>query len=74
MQIFNSVDELVNTVRPVDPIYCIRPNSIKTACDWFKSNFPGEILYAVKTNPNEKVIKYVGGSGIYRFDVASIIF
>ena len=53
MQKFNSVDELVNTIRPVDPIYCIRPNSIKSASSWFKSNFPGKILYAVKTNPNE---------------------
>jgi len=72
MQKFNSVDELVNTIRPVDPIYCIRPNSIKSACSWFKSNFPGQILYAVKTNPNEKVIKCIGDSGIERFDVASI--
>jgi ornithine decarboxylase len=72
MQKFNSVDELVNTIRPVDPIYCIRPNSIKSACDWFKNNFPGEILYAVKTNPNETVIKYIGDSGINKFDVASI--
>ena len=72
MQKFNSVDELVNTIQPVDPIYCIRPNSIKTACSWFKSKFPGKILYAVKTNPNEKVIKYIGESGVNNFDVASI--
>jgi len=72
MQKFNSVDELVNIIRPVDPIYCIRPNSIKLACSWFKSNFPGKILYAVKTNPNEKVIRRIGESGIERFDVASI--
>ena len=72
MQKFDSVDELVNAIRPVDPIYCIRPNSIKSACGWFKSNFPGQILYAVKTNPIEKIIKYIGESGIDRFDVASI--
>jgi len=72
MQKFNSVDELVNTIRPVDPIYCIRPNSIKSACGWFKQNFPGEILYAVKTNPHEKVIKFIGESGVDKFDVASI--
>ena len=72
MQKFNSVDELVNTIQPVDPVYCIRPNSIKLACGWFKSNFPGKILYAVKTNPNEKVMKHIGDSGINQFDVASI--
>ncbi len=72
MQKFNSVDELVNSIRPVDPVYCIRPNSIRSACGWFKSNFPGKILYAVKTNPNEEVIKHIGDSGINQFDVASI--
>ena len=72
MQKFNSVDELVNNVRPVDPIYCIRKNSIKTACSWFKNNFPGNVIYAVKTNPNEKVIKHIFESGINQFDVASI--
>ena len=72
MQKFKSVDELVNTLRPVDPIYCIRPDSIKSACSWFKRNFPGKILYAVKTNPNETVIKHIRETGIDCFDVASI--
>ena len=72
MQKFSSVDELVNNIRPIDPIYCIRPNSVKLACGWFKKNFPGKILYAVKTNPNEKVIKHISESGISHFDVASI--
>ena len=72
MQKFSSVDELVNIVRPVDPVYCIRSNLIKTACNWVKSSFPGHVLYAIKTNPSEKIIKYIGESGIDRFDVASI--
>ena len=72
MEKFNSVDELVNKIRPVDPIYCIRPNSIKSACSWFKNNFPGKILYAVKTNPIEKVIKCIAENGINQFDVASV--
>ena len=72
MQKFKTVDELVNTIKPVNPVYCIRPDSIKSACRWFKDSFPGKILYAVKTNPNENVIKYIGECGINRFDVASI--
>jgi len=72
MQKFNSVDELINNIKPVDPVYCVRPNSIKVACGWFKDNFPGKILYAVKTNPIEKVVKCIAENGITRFDVASI--
>ena len=55
MQKFSSVDELVRNIQPVDPVYCIRPESIKTACSWFKKNFPGKILYAVKTTPHENL-------------------
>jgi len=72
MRKFNSVNELVNELKPVDPIYCIRPNSIKTACRWFKKNFPGKILYAVKTNPHESIIREIKENGIEKFDIASI--
>ena len=72
MQKFKDVNELVNTLKPVNPVYCIRPSSIKTSIDFFKKNFPGKILYAVKTNPNEKVLKQIILNGIENFDVASI--
>jgi len=72
MQKFESVDEVVNELRPVDPIYCIRKNSINTACNWFNKNFPGKVLYAVKTNPHEEVIKEIKNGGIDKFDIASI--
>ena len=72
MRKFNSVDEIVNEIKPVDPIYCIRPDSINIACSWFKKKFPGEVLYAVKTNPNQSVIKEVKNSGINKFDIASL--
>jgi len=72
MRKFGSVNELVNTLKPEYPVYCIRPSSIKKSVEFFKSNFPGKVLYAVKTNPNEKVIKIVINNGIENFDVASI--
>ena len=72
MQKFKSVEEVVSKLKPVNSIYCIRNNSIRTACKWFKKNFPGEVLYAVKTNPHEEVIKEIKSSGINKFDIASI--
>ena len=72
MRKFDNVNELVNTLKPDNPVYCIRPKSIKKSVEFFKKNFPGKILYAVKTNPNEKVIKTIINSGIQNFDVASI--
>ena len=72
MQKFKSVDEVVSGLKPVNPIYCIRKNSINTACNWFNKNFPGKVLYAVKTNPHEEVIKEIKNGGIDKFDIASI--
>jgi len=72
MQKFESVDKIVDELKPVNPIYCIRKNSINTACNWFNKNFPGKVLYAVKTNPHEEVIKEIKNGGIDKFDIASI--
>ena len=72
MQKFKSVEDLVNNLRPDKPVYCIRKNSILSASRFFQKNFPGKILYAVKTNPNSEVINTLIDSGINQFDVASI--
>ena len=72
MEKFSNVNELVNTLKPVNPVYCIRPETIKNSVKIFKDKFPGKVLYAVKTNPNEFIIKNIIKNGIDRFDVASI--
>ena len=72
MQKFKSVEELINQLKPEKPVYCIRKKSVLTASNFFQKNFPGEILYAVKTNPHPVVIKTLLESGINQFDVASV--
>ena len=69
---FRSVEELVKQLRPVDPVYCFRKDSIKSATNWFKTNFPGKVLFAVKCNPNEKILKTIISCGIENFDTASL--
>ena len=72
MQKFKSVEELVNQLKPEQPVYCIRRDSIKTASKFFREKFPGKVLFAVKTNPHPEVLKTIFESGIEQFDVASI--
>ena len=72
MQKFKTVEELINQLKPSEPIYCIRKKSIQLASKFFRNKFPGKILYAVKTNPNQFVLKTIIESGIKNFDVASI--
>ena len=72
MRKFTDVRELVNTLKPDYPVYCIRPRSITTSTKFFKNNFPGKVLYAVKTNPNKQILKSIIKNGINNFDAASI--
>ncbi len=72
MEKFKSVDEVIKKLKPTEPVYCIRRESIKLSSKYFLNKFPGKILYAVKTNPNPFVLKTIVESGINNFDVASI--
>ena len=72
MRKFKDVNDLVNELQPDNPVYCIRTESIKKSTKFFKDNFPGKVLYAVKTNPHEKIIKQIISNGIKDFDVASL--
>ena len=72
MEKFKSVDSLISQLKPSEPVYCIRRNSIQVASKYFQKKFPGKILYAVKTNPNPLVLHTIINSGINEFDVASI--
>jgi len=72
MRKFKTVNELVNSIKPDYPVYCIRPEEVKKSVSFFRENFPGKILYAVKTNPHEKIIREIIASGINDFDVASL--
>ena len=72
MQKFKTVEELINQLKPNEPVYCIRKKSIQLASKFFLNKFPGDVLYAVKTNPYPLVLKTIVESGIDNFDVASI--
>ncbi len=72
MQKFKNIDNLVSQLKPTKPVYCIRKKSIQIASKKFQENFPGKILYAVKTNPHPEVLKTIIQSGIENFDIASI--
>ena len=71
MRKFKTANELVRVLKPEHPVYCMRTEAIKNSVKFFKENFPGKILYAVKTNPHEKIIKQILANGIIDFDVAS---
>jgi ornithine decarboxylase len=63
--------DLLAREAPDGPVAIARPHRVAAAADWFRTHFPGEVLYAVKANPSEWVLDALWGAGIHGFDVAS---
>jgi len=72
MDKYRDVGAAVAASLPSLPLYIHRPQNVAMAAKWFKTNFKGNVLYAVKTNPHPAVVKQLWDSGIKHFDVASI--
>ncbi len=69
---FRSVEAMVREQRPTMPVTCLRPATIASTAKWFLKNFPGDVMFAVKTNPDERVLSYLYQAGVRHFDVASL--
>jgi ornithine decarboxylase len=66
------IDALVAELRPSDPLLCLRPATIAAAGRRFVGAFPGDVLYAVKCNPEPSVLRALWAGGVRHFDCASL--
>src|SRR5689334_17092027 len=66
------VDARVARERPSEPLVCLRPATIAASSRRFVEAFPGDVLYAVKCNPEPRVLRAVWAGGIRHFDCASL--
>ncbi len=67
-----TLDEAVAEMRPVLPMYVTRPDELAADASKFVNLFPGDVLYAVKCNPEKHVLQGLAKSGVRNFDVASL--
>ncbi|HEY2621498.1 MAG TPA: type III PLP-dependent enzyme [Acetobacteraceae bacterium] len=66
------VNDLVASERPEEPMHCLRPAAVTAATQAFVDAFPGDVMYAVKCNPEPAIIRAVRAGGVEHFDCASI--
>jgi len=71
LPVYTSADAVVSDLRPDAVVTCIYPDKIREAASAFLTSFPGQVLYAVKSNPDARVLRYLRMAGINHFDVAS---
>lgn len=69
---FASVEAMVEALRPAEPVHVLRPKVLARQAEWFVRNFPGDVMFAVKTNPDVRVLRALHAAGVRCFDVASI--
>jgi ornithine decarboxylase len=69
---FASVEQIIEKMKPVEPVYVIYPEKFRIAAKRFLDSFPGDTLYAVKANPDPRVLDQVWAAGIRHFDTASL--
>src|SRR5260370_1078748 len=65
-------DAVAVRVRPRERLVCLRPAVIAAASRRFVAAFPGDVLYAVKCNPEPRVLRAVWAGGVHHFDCASL--
>jgi ornithine decarboxylase len=69
---FASSAEMVASLQPTEPVYCVYPAVLRSLAQGFLRGFPGRVLYAVKANPEPRIIEPLWSAGIRHFDTASI--
>ena len=72
MHTYHSPLDLVRERSPERPVALVRPDAVAIAARWFRDNFAGDVLYAVKANPSPWVLRALAQGGVKAFDVASI--
>jgi ornithine decarboxylase len=69
---FPGVVETVLSQRPDEPMHCLRPGVLAASVERFTKLFPGDVLYAVKCNPEPAVLRSLWAGGLRHFDAASL--
>ncbi len=55
-----------------EPFFAFRPHTLEKSVRYFKQHFDGKFLYAIKTNPEAHVLKFLHSLGVNSFELASI--
>ena len=72
LPVYQSPEGMVEVLQPSYPVYCVRPVQIRKIAKRFLASFSGDVLYAVKCNPEPHMLQELYKAGIRHFDTASL--
>ena len=72
LPIYETPEQVVADLQPSYPVFCVRRHHISAVAEEFLEGFPGDVLYAVKCNPEPHMLETLFKAGIRHFDTASL--
>jgi ornithine decarboxylase len=69
---FATALKAIESLKPAEPLYLVHPEKFAAAAQTFLTGFPGDVLYAVKSNPHPIALQNLWDAGIRHFDTASL--
>lgn len=69
---YPAITDVITELAPRQPVYCIYPRLLQNDVKQFIDGFPGRVMYAVKANPDPRIVRHVLAAGITDVDAASI--
>jgi ornithine decarboxylase len=70
--VFTTAHAVAAALRPDVPVHLLYADRLYDNAQRFLTGFDGEVLYAVKCNPDVTVLRHLYAAGIRHFDVASL--
>jgi len=64
--------EITGRIKPLEPLYLFCAAQLEARAGRFLDSFPGVVSYAVKANPEARVLATLYRAGLRNFDVASL--
>jgi ornithine decarboxylase len=69
---FTAATRAIEALKPDVPLYLLQPEKFAAAAKTFLDGFPGDVLYAVKSNPHPYALQLLWNAGVRHFDTASL--
>jgi ornithine decarboxylase len=64
--------EVARKLLPPEPVFCFSRKQLSERLQLFQKGFPGEVSFAVKSNPSPDVLQALSDYGLDHWDVASV--
>jgi len=69
---FTAITRAIEALKPSEPLYLLHPEKFTAAAKQFLEGYPGDVLYAAKSNPHPYALELLWNAGVRHFDTASL--